>query len=219
MLQKLIIGFLLTPGYSPADIIGLDAVLAIHPRNQVFYVAETDSIVYGNYRFGIQPNATFQDCPPLDILVIGGMAPEEMNNPKVVEFMTRKSQEAKHVIAVSNGVLALYKAGVLTQQMVTADRHTLQLLESSTLTLKNEGTCMVDGKFITGGPSTGGIEAAFTAVDKTRGKWITQMLEFNLEYDAHVQYPVAKDTVLKAPHCLSRLKLECFWVMEFTSPT
>jgi cyclohexyl-isocyanide hydratase len=210
MLQEIVIGFLLSPGFRPADIIGLDAVLGLHPRNKVYYISEDDSVVYGKSNFGIKPNVSFNNCPRLDVLVVGEMHDRSITNTTILDFIANKSTEAQYVIAVSNGVLALYNAKVITKQTVSSDKATLKLLKGSSLSLKSERKCVTDGKYITAGPSTGGIEAAFIVLDKMRGKWFTKFIEFNLEYNAIVQFPVDKDILLEKPDTPGAIKVGVF---------
>lgn len=199
MFTKILIGFLLTPGFRPADVVGVDAVLGIYPKHKVFYVAENDTMIYGKSGFGIQANSTYKSCPQLDVLVVGEMSESELTNDSTLAFIKRQAPEAKYIIAISNGVLSLYNAEVLTDQKVTADKITLKKLQETTLTAIDTTTCLVDGKFVTAGPSTGGIEAAYTVFNELRSKWLTRFLEFNLEYNAHIQYPNKDNKELKQP--------------------
>ena len=165
----------------------------------MYYIAENDNLVYGDYKFGIQPNTTLNQCPKLDVLVVVGMDKNELSNKKILDFIAEKSKSAKHVIAINNGVLALYKSGIISNQKVTSDTKTLELLQKTNLKAKKADTCVIDGKFITAGPSTGAIEAAYTILNKLHGKWMTKLIEFNLEYNPILQYPTDKNTILKQP--------------------
>ncbi len=210
MLNTIKIGFLLAPGFQPAEMIGINAVLGIHPLNKSYFIGQSNKVVYGNYSFGIKPNTAFVDCPKLDALIVVGMSNEQLRNDNILKFIKVISDSSTHIIAVSNGVTALYRAGVIKSQRVTSDNQTLEELRDTDLQIEAVDTCVIDGKFITSGPSTGAIEAAFTLLNKSRGKWITKLAEFNLEYDPIVQYPCDSKTTLRQPTIPKPLKVGLF---------
>lgn len=201
---------MLTAGFRPADIIGLDAIFTIHPRDKMYYISESTEVVYGKSNFGIKPNTTFSECPQLDVLIIGETNNDSTKNIQVLEFVKKQYANVQYIIAVSSGVLALYNTGILQKQSVTADKKTLKRLENTSLALLDKRKCVTDGKIVTAGPSTGGIEAAYTVFDKIRGKWLTQMLEFNLEYNAKVQYPLPQAIMLEQPPLPKPIKVGVF---------
>ncbi|BDD03303.1 DJ-1/PfpI family protein [Aureibacter tunicatorum] len=208
ILKKINIGFILTPGFRPADVIELDAVFRFHPRNKVFYLSEdSHSKIYGKSGMGMVSDTSFEDCPKLDVLVVGEMDDSAFFNESLLSFIVKQSHQAQYVIGISNGVKLLYQAGVLSQQQVTADRRTLEDLKTSDLRLVDERRFVRDGKFITSGPSTGAIEAAFFVFDQFRSTWLTKFTEFTLEYDAHIQFPLKKEIILDKPLDLKALNV------------
>ena len=218
MFDKVKIGFVLTPNFRVADVIGSDAVFRFHPRNIIYYIAEKEGVVYGKGNLGVEANSCFDNCPDLDVLVIGESSEQAVGNYRLLQFLSYQAKKAKYVIGISNGVQILYNAGVLTHQKVTADRSTLELLKQSKLHLINERKCIVDGKFVTAGPSSGAIEAAFTVFNKLRGNWLTKFVELNLEYDAHVQHATDKNTILKQPPLPRPLKIGVFAAPDLYIP-
>lgn len=217
-IKKVNIGFVLSPGFRVADVIELDAVLRAHPGNKMFYIGETVGIVEGKSGFGIKADTTFEECPELDVLIVGEMTPDGMLNPVILEFISKKTPLAKYVIGVSSGVKMLYDANVISNQKVTADRFTLSQLKQTGLELIDERRCVTDGKFFTAGPSTGGIEAAFIVMKKLRGNWITKFSELTLEYNADVQFPWNISDVVKQPDLPRSLKVGVFTDNHIYSP-
>lgn len=218
MFNKVKIGFVLAPNFRAADVIGLDAIFRLHPRNTIYYIAEEVGIVNGKSNFGIEANISFNDCPKLDVLVIGETRKKEAENSNLLRFLSNQAKNLKHIIGISNGVWALHKAGMLSHQKITADRSTLKLLKSSDLQLVDDRRCIVDGKFITSGPSSGAIEAGFTVFNKLRGTWLTKFIELNLEYDAQVQYATNKNTMLEQPPLPRPLKVGVFAAPDLYIP-
>ena len=210
LLRRMKIGFILTPGFRTADVVQTEAIFRIHPLNKIFFIAEKDGLVKGKSNFDLFADTTYNNCPNLDILVIGEMSDKEIDNSRLLRFIAQKAPLAKYVIGISNGVWSLYMAGVLSKENVTADRATLPLLEQAGLNVINERRCIVDGKFITSGPSTGAMEAAFTVFQKTRGTWLAKFAEFNFEYNDHALFNLNKEVILKQPPLPQPFKIGVF---------
>lgn len=208
--KKRKIGFILTKGFRTADVIELDAIFRFHPRNQLFFVGEHIDFIEGSPRFNIQTNTTFDTCPQLDVLVIGELSAENLQSKQVLAFIKKQTPKALWVIGISNGVIALHNAGVLTNQFVTADRSSLSALRSTSLQVVTDKKRVIDGKFITAAPSTGAIEAGFIVFQKLRGNWLTKFSEFTLEYNPHVQYAPEVYTSSTAPALPRPLKIGIF---------
>lgn len=63
----------------------------------------------------IVPDTPFADCPPLDVLCIGGGL-EQMavvDDPEVLEFLKKQGSTAKFITSVCGGSVFLAKAGLL----------------------------------------------------------------------------------------------------------
>lgn len=218
LLKKISIGFIITPGFRVADIIALDSVLRFHPKNKIFYIAENLGFVKGRSGFSIEAKTTFSDCKNLDVIVIGGMDSKEITNNNLLGFLARVVPKAKFIVAISNGVLALHKAGVIVNETVTSDRSTIALLKKTSLNIVDERRCVTDGRFITSGPSTGAIEAGFTVFNQLRGDWLTKLAEFNLEYHANVQYLVDQNVTIEEPPLPKTLKIGVFTAPDIYIP-
>ena len=182
------IGFVLAPGFRAADVVGLHAVLGAFPGNRLYYAAEHLHCLYGKSNFPIVPNTTFAACPQLDVLVVGELPDAALENPRLIAFIQTRAPAATYVIGVSNGVVALAKAGLLQGLEATADRaNTAKLAEFGAIPVERSST-VVAGKYHTSGPSTGGIESAFIVMRALRGDTVTRMLELNLEYNPQRQF-------------------------------
>ena len=188
-MKKVSIGFVIAPGFRPTDVVLPDAVLGPLPRHQVYYVAENLGFVYGKAGFPIKPNATFETCPHLDVLVVGELPDAKLSNEGLIQFIQSRAETARYVVGVSNGVIALGIAGVLKGRKATADRANVNRLGDFGVTPVDCNHPVVDGKFYTSGPSTGAIESAFMVMRELHGDRISRYLELNLEYNPQQQYP------------------------------
>jgi len=158
------IGYVTVPGFSETDLIAMQAVLGIHPLNQAMIVSSSMEPVTGKKVFSFIPDTDFTNCPDLDVVVLGGVPDEALNNNALLNFLSEKVDKAKFVLAGANGVDAFANCGVLKDRAVT------------------------DAKFYTGGASTGMIEAAYLLLKRLRGERIAKLAELSLEYDPHPQF-------------------------------
>ena len=200
LLKKFSVGFVLTPGFRAADVVETGAILSVHPRNKAYYIADRLECVYGKSNFPIVPNATFSDCPHLDVLVIGEVSDAELERTSLIEFIAGRYKDATYVIAISNGVAILGKAGALRGINATADSVTMNTLAHFGAHPVDQRQPVVDGKFYTAGPSTGAIEAAFMVMRELRGNLITKSLELNMEYDPRQQFPRQSQSAKMEPY-------------------
>lgn len=188
LLKKVSIGFVLSEGFRAADVVSTQAVLGLYPLNKCFYIAAQKGWVYGKSGFPIMADTSFDDCPDLDVLVVGEQLDTTMDQNDFLKFIAQQSKRAKYVIGVSNGVLALAAASVLKGYRVGSGSKTLEQLKAyGLMTIEKDGVVQ-DGKFYTAGPSTGGIEAAFAVLKELRGNMIAKFVELTLEYNPEQQF-------------------------------
>lgn len=183
------VGYVLAPGFRVADVIGTQAVLGPHPLDRSYFLSHDLAPVTGTSGVALQPNATFSDCPELDVLVVGGLPEAALEDAELIEFLQKTIPHLRHVISVSGGVVAVARTGALAGRTVTADKAHLPELKTQGLDVSAGKGPVQDGKFITAGPSTGMIEAAYMVQRELRGEGFTKLLELNLEYDPVVQFP------------------------------
>lgn len=97
------------------------AVFAVYPGNKSYYVAENTNCVYGKSRFPIVPDTTFEECPHLNVIVVGEVPDAQLDNMKFIDFIKSRVKQAAYVTGISSGVIVLGKAGVLQGMQATAD--------------------------------------------------------------------------------------------------
>ncbi|MFA8344469.1 MAG: DJ-1/PfpI family protein [Rhodothermaceae bacterium] len=210
LLKKNKIGFILTPGFRAADVVGLYPILGGAIRNKVFLVAEKETCILGRSNFQVCADTNFENCPKLDVLVVGESLDSSYDNSKLTDFVKRKAREAKYVIGISNGVTLLAKAGLLKGKRATSDRSNLEKMREFGAIPVNENKPVVDGKFYTSGPSTGAIESAFKVFSEISGEKIARLWELTQEYNPHKRFssvPYSKEIVEKLVEKKKSLKI------------
>lgn len=68
----------------------------------------------------VQPDATFDDHPPLDVLLVpGGVVTHELDQPDTLGWITRTAASVPLVASICTGAFLLAKAGVVNGKAVT----------------------------------------------------------------------------------------------------
>jgi cyclohexyl-isocyanide hydratase len=177
------IGMLLFPGLTLLDLIGPQTVFSWHAQTHLVW--KTTDTVVSDTGIGIQPTATFADCPnELDILFVpGGFGTADaMRDREVLDFLVGKAARAKYVTSVCSGSLILAAAGLLTGYQATSHwalRDLLGLFGAEPV----EGRVVVDRNRITGGGVTAGIDFGLVLLAKMRGDQAAKVTQLAMEYD------------------------------------
>ncbi|BDD11410.1 hypothetical protein FUAX_38420 (plasmid) [Fulvitalea axinellae] len=201
IVSKLTIGYALVPGFRAADIIETETILGSFPTSKVYLASRKTGLVKGKSDFPLIANTTFKTCPKLDVLIIGEIPDDRLYDRELLDFIEAKAKDAKYVLAISNGVLALAKLGLLRGKKATTDNWHLDALHDYGVIPEPKRKAVIDGKFYTAGPSTGMMEAGFELLKKIRGKAIASLFELTLEYDPVCRYgeAPAKGTIIEKP--------------------
>lgn len=181
------IAYVLAEGVKNSDIVGTQAVLGIS-KYDFYYVAKEIGPVNGDNAYAIKSNTTFEQCTDLDVLIIPSMPEEALEDKALIDFIKKQDKVCKYVVGIGSGLLALGKAGVMKGKHATTRSDLLETLSSYGMIPVDKDSFMKDGKYISAGPSTAAIEAAYYLSYLLRGKAITEMLELNLEYNPTSKY-------------------------------
>jgi transcriptional regulator GlxA family with amidase domain len=141
---------------------------------QVITVSEKDELIRARNGLQVKANATFADCPALDVLVVpGGWGAEkvEIHNKVVLDWITAQDKRTSITASVCTGAFLLAKAGVLTDQHVTTHWMDLDDLQTGYPSLKVErGVKYVDqGRLVTSAGISAGIEMSLHLVARLCG--------------------------------------------------
>ena len=142
------IGFVLFEGYEILDLMGplevIGDVKTVVDEDSVpnlHLVAEDLELVGDHHGFQIKPTKTFEDCPPLDILVVpGGQvknvldpskdAPASSHDPDhpCLQFIKNRVPQATYVMSICTGALLLAAAGALDGHLATTHWASMPIL-------------------------------------------------------------------------------------------
>jgi transcriptional regulator GlxA family with amidase domain len=152
----------------------------------VLTVAEHPGVVNARNGLNINPDCTIADCPPPDILIIpGGKGTRKLiNNSAVIDWIKSCTLTAELVLSVCTGALLLAKAGLLEGLTATTHHQALELLrELAPNTTVVENQRFVDnGKIITSGGITAGIDMSLYVISKLLGTQKAEQTAKHMEY-------------------------------------
>jgi cyclohexyl-isocyanide hydratase len=177
-------GFVLFPELTQLDFTAPLQVLHRLPDARTVIVAKTLEPVPSDCGLSLLPTCTFEDCPPLDLLVVpGGFGVEAaLLDQATVSFVRRAAATARYVTSVCTGAFLLGAAGLLRGKRATthwAYRELLPLVGA----IPAEARVVRDGNVFTGGGVTAGLDFALTVAAEIAGPEHARALQLGIEYD------------------------------------
>ncbi len=178
------IGFLLFPDLTQLDMTGPYEVFAKVPESRVHLVWKTLDPVTAAGGMRIMPDTTLADCPQLDLVCVPGGAGMNalLNDPEVLDFLRRQAPGARYLTSVCTGSLVLGAAGLLRGRRATTHWMSLPMLAAFGCEPVAERV-VTDGKIITGGGVTAGIDFALTVAADLLGAEAAQRIQLGIEYN------------------------------------
>jgi transcriptional regulator GlxA family with amidase domain len=129
----------------------------VHTKKaNVFLVAETAEPIESKYGLKYHPHFSFDNAPPIDVLVIPSGGHEVVDNERLLAWVRKAVQRAKYVTSNCTGAYLLAAAGVLDGKVVTTFPISASHLAKRYPKIKKvigEARVVQDGKFVTN-PST-----------------------------------------------------------------
>lgn len=183
-LLPLRIGFVLFPNLTQLDLTGPLQLLSRAPQAEVHLVAETLDLVATDAVLSIPPTITFDECPVLDALVVpGGFGVQQaIANERLVAFVRDQTITARYVTSVCTGAFVLGAAGILEGKRATTHWAYHELLARFGA-IPERARVVRDGKLVTGGGVTAGIDFGLTLLSELAGETTAQAVQLALEYD------------------------------------
>ena len=183
-MDALDVAFVLFPNVTQLDLTGPVQVLSRLGNASVHLVARSTDPVMTDAGFSINPTCTYKDCPKPHIICVpgGAGADDAMLDNELIEWLRQVSVKADWVTSVCTGSLVLGAAGLLQGKKATS--HWLSrpmLAEFGAIPVAER--VVVDGKIVTGGGVTAGIDFALSLTAMIRGEEHAKLVQLSLEYD------------------------------------
>lgn len=182
--KHIIIGLVFYPGMTALDMVGPQQVFSALPGVQIHRLWKTLDPIATDDGMVILPDTTFENCPLLDVICIGGGL-EQMavvDDPKVLEFLQKQGSTAKFVTSVCGGSEFLAKAGLLKGYRAATHWMMREQLAQLGVEVETERV-VIDRNRITGGGVTAGIDFGLTIAGILCGEEAAKMVELMLEYN------------------------------------
>ena len=177
------IGFLAFPNVQQLDLTGPYEVLASWREARVRLVAKDKEPVVSATGLQLTPDVTFADCPQLDVICVpggDGINPL-LGDAETLAFLRRQADGARFVTSVCTGALLLGAAGLLMGKRATTHWASHDFLASFGA-IPVHARVVRDGRLLTGGGVTAGIDFALTLVAELAGPAVAQTIQLALEY-------------------------------------
>lgn len=152
----------------------------------VLLVAQGAEAVTTSGGMKVLPHATFDNCPPLDILVVpGGWGTRaEMKNEVMLAFVKARAAEVETLTSVCTGSLILGNAGLLDGLRATTHWRSLGLMQDlfPQVTVDTQSHVVEDGKVLTSAGISAGIDMALRLVARYCGEPVARAAARHMEY-------------------------------------
>ena len=178
------IGLIFYPGMTALDMIGPQTVFSSLPGVQLYRLWKTVEPITTDDGMKILPDTAFQDCPPLDIICIGGGRQQGamIDDLELLQFLQQQGRTAKFVTSVCGGSEFLAKAGLLKGYRAATHWAARAQLASLGVEVGTERV-VVDQNRMTGGGVTAGIDFGLVVAEALYGQETAKIAQLLMEYD------------------------------------
>jgi|SRR5579884_3338217 transcriptional regulator GlxA family with amidase domain len=183
------IGVVLFEGVEELDFAGPWEVFSYTARTApesctVLTVAERGGVVRCAKGLRVVADHSFDDCPPLDIVLAPGGAGtrSEVDNPRLIAFLQRMAAGCELVASVCTGAFLLERAGFLTGRRATTHWASLDRLRSLGTVTVVEERFVDEGRAVTSAGISAGIDMSLYLVARLWGSETARAVQQGIEY-------------------------------------
>jgi cyclohexyl-isocyanide hydratase len=176
-------GILIFPNVQQLDLTGPYEVFASAKGAEVVLIWKDRNPVLSSTGLTLMPTATFDDCPPLDVICVpgGGGVNPLLEDETVLEFVRSRAAEVHYVTSVCSGAIVLGAAGLLHGKRATTHWYAHDFLADFGA-IPVDARIVEDGKLITAGGVTSGIDFGLAVVARLLGQAEAETVQLILEY-------------------------------------
>lgn len=172
------------PGVTQLDFAGPAQLFAYAPDTVVHVAAATLDPIATDSGFSIVASRTFADCPDAQLICIPGGPGvfDAIGDDRLLDFVRRQAAIADHVHSVCTGMFVLGALGLLRGRRATSHWGYVGAIPQCGAT-HVEQRVVIDGKFMTAGGVTSGLDYGLTAIGHVFGEEAARKVQLVLEYD------------------------------------
>ena len=177
------IGLLAFPAMTQLDLTGPLQVFANLPGAEVHVLWKTRDPIRTHGGLTLVPDTTLADCPALDVICVPGGSGvlDLMDDETVLAFLRSRAEAARFVGSICTGALVLGAAGLLRGKRATTHWAWMDLLTPFGA-IPTNGRVVRDGKLMTGGGVSAGIDFGLTMVAELAGQEAAESIQLGIEY-------------------------------------
>lgn len=185
------IGIVFYPGMTALDVIGPQTVFSGLPGVKIHRIWKTLDPITTDDGMVIVPDTTFVDCPPVDVLCIGGGRGQWaiINDAELLGFLTQQGSQAEFVTSVCGGSEFLAKAGLLEGYRAATHWAARDQLAELGVEVGTDRV-VIDRNRMTGGGVTAGIDFGLVVAKALYGEEIAKINQLLMEYDPRPPFDV-----------------------------
>ena len=178
------VGFVLFPNITQLDMTGPFEVLSRMPNTKVDVLWKRHESVKSDTGLSLLPTATFDEISHLGLICVPGGPGigDLLSDQDTLAFLRRIAVNARYITSVCTGALVLGAAGLLKGKRATTHWMSHDLLAPFGA-IAVQQRVVEDGKVITGGGVTAGIDFALTVVAAVAGEATARQVQLAIEYD------------------------------------
>jgi cyclohexyl-isocyanide hydratase len=178
------IGILIFEQMTQLDATGPFEAFSRIPGATVLLVARRKRPVTAQFGLTVLPHTDLRRCPKLDVLCIagGGGINALLLDEEVLNFVRRQSKTARYTTSVCTGSLLLGAAGLLQGKRAACHWASLPLLAAFGAKPSSRRV-EHDGKFITAGGVTSGIDFGLWLAAKLSSPTEAKRIQLMIQYD------------------------------------
>jgi cyclohexyl-isocyanide hydratase len=176
-------GILVFPNVQQLDLTGPYEIFSCAKDTKVHLIWKDLQPLRSSTGLALTPTATFDECPPLDVLCVpgGGGVNPLLEDAAVLDFLRRRAAEVRYLTSVCTGSLVLGAAGLLEGRKATSHWNARDLLARFGA-IPTEGRIVQDGNVITAGGVTSGIDFGLAVIAALLGRDEAETVQLHMEY-------------------------------------
>ncbi|MGW2864713.1 DJ-1/PfpI family protein [Streptomyces sp. NPDC001205] len=154
-------------------------------------IAERTNAVRCNKGMRVLPDHTFDDHPPLDVLLVpgGNGTRREVSNPVLTDWIHTTAADVAWTTSVCTGALLLHEAGPARGRRVATHYQFEDALEArGDVTVVRDARYVVDGNLVSSQGVSGGIDMALWLIGRLHGRDHARAVRQYIQYEPAPPY-------------------------------